>query len=70
MKLGVVPIVEEGCTLLEIGDLVAGDESWEVKSKKCKDYFSNNLTASVMAKKLVYALVEFQPPPPQPKKKD
>lgn len=70
MKLGVIPIVDEGCTLLEIGDLVAGDESWEVKSEKCKEYFSNNLTAKVMGKKLINTLVEYQPLPPQPKKKE
>lgn len=70
MKLGVVPIVDEGCTLLEIGDLVAGDESWEVKSEKCKEYFSNNLTVKVMGSKLINTIVEYQPLPPQPKKKE
>ena len=70
MKLGVVPIVDEGCTLLEIGDLVSGEESFEVKSEKCKKYFSDNLTVKVMGTKLVNALVEYQPLPPQPKKKE
>ena len=69
MKLGVVPVINEDCTLLEIGDLVSGDESWEVKSEKCKEYFSSNLTARVMATKLVNTLVEYQPRPPEPKKK-
>ena len=70
MKLGVVPIVDEGCTLLEISDLVAGDESFEVKSEKCREYFSNNLRVEVMGTKLVNTLVEYQPLPPQPKKRE
>ena len=51
MKLGVVQVVDEDCTLLEIGE-TSGDESWQVKSDKCKEYFFNNLTAAKMAAKL------------------
>lgn len=65
LRLGVVPVIDENCRVLEIEDVVSGEEEWKEKSKKCMDYFSQNLTAENVSLRFCKALFDFIPPGPK-----
>ena len=64
LALGVVPVIDNNCTILEIEDLLE-DASFENKSKKCVDYFKNNLTAKAIGKRIISSLMQYKQETPK-----
>ena len=62
LKLGVVPVIDDDCRLLEIEDIISDEDNWEEKSKKCQDYFSQNLTVRNISSRFCKALFDYTPP--------
>lgn len=59
LGLGVVPIIDEDCRLLEIEDV-------EPTSDACIQYFNANLTAEALGKRIIRAHMEYIQPPHEP----
>lgn len=69
LALGVVPMIEDGCRILEIEDLLE-EGTYEEKSDKCIKYFKDNLTAQSLGKRIINALMEYIQPIPVAKTKE
>ena len=65
LKLGVVPVIDENCQVLEIEDIISDDDEWEDKSKKCQKYFEENLTVENISNRFCKMLFDYIPPGPE-----
>ena len=63
LALGVVPIIDDECKILEIEDLLNGDDPLEI-SENCVKYFKDNLTAKALGKRIINAMLAYKQPLP------
>ena len=63
LGLGVIPIIDENCRLLEIED-IKGDRADYI------EYFKNNLTIKALGKRIIKVHMEYVQAPHEPKKDD
>lgn len=53
LRLGLVPRLEDDSPLLDLEDIASSDDEWEILSKKCREYYSSNLSIIEMGNKLL-----------------